>query len=96
MKTKKTKRRALYIYTCATCGKKRSSLIYVRATGEVCSICRKNQVPENQPSLFSQSENDKEVAEVLDLINSHLTEPRQKDNIKPKVEKHNKPKTKTL
>jgi len=90
MKTRKTKRRALYVYTCAACHKKRGSLVYVRAIGEVCAKCRKNQIPENQPSLFSQSKNDKEVAEVLDLINSNLTDERQTAKITKKGRELNK------
>jgi hypothetical protein len=57
---KKPKRRALYKYICSGCGKKRDSLIYNRATGEVCTICKRNQVPENQPSLFDVN-NQKEI-----------------------------------
>jgi hypothetical protein len=49
---KKPKRRALYKYICSGCGKKRDSLVYDRATGEVCTVCKRNQVPENQSSLF--------------------------------------------
>lgn len=65
----KAKRRALYFYICAECGKKRDSLIYTRATDQVCSICRKNKVPENQPSLFTAKENkEQEKIEILNLI----------------------------
>jgi hypothetical protein len=90
MKTRKTKRRALYFYTCASCNEKRASLIYVRATGEVCAKCRKNQIPENQLSLFDREKNDQVVGEVLDLINKELTETRQQAKIEKKGRKPNK------
>lgn len=90
MKTQRTRRRALYFYTCASCNEKRASLIYVRATGEICAKCRKNQIPENQMSLFDREKNDQVVGEVLDLINSSLTDERQKAKMKKKGRKPNK------
>jgi predicted SprT family Zn-dependent metalloprotease len=51
--TLKAKRRAIYPYSCANCGKRRLSLVYLRASGKVCSKCRREKVPENQPSLFT-------------------------------------------
>lgn len=48
----KAKRRALYLYKCVKFGHKRSSRIYTRASEEVCAKCRRESVPENQPSLF--------------------------------------------
>lgn len=52
--TIKAKRRALYLYECSKCHKKRSSRVYKRASDRVCAICRRNQVPDNQQSLFKE------------------------------------------
>lgn len=49
----KARRRALYSYACrGGCGKKRTSLIYLRATDQICRKCRRGAPPPNQPSLF--------------------------------------------
>ena len=48
----KAKRRALYLYKCIKCGFKRSSRIYTRASEEVCAKCKREAIPDNQPSLF--------------------------------------------
>ena len=61
---KKIKRRALYKYICHGCGKKRNSLIYDRASGEMCRLCRNNEVPENQPSLFTIDPPDLKITEL--------------------------------
>lgn len=52
----KTKRRVFYPYICSRCHKKRFSRKYQRAIDQVCTICRKDDVPENQPSLFNSKE----------------------------------------
>lgn len=49
--TLRTPRRALYKYVCSGCGKRRYSLVYVRAVGKACTKCARTR-PENQPSLF--------------------------------------------
>ena len=48
----KIQRRNVYYYLCKGCGKKRQSLIYSRADGGLCTVCRRYQVPENQRSLL--------------------------------------------
>lgn len=48
----KIAKKALYFYICERCGKKRNSRIYDRALGKVCQVCLRNQVPDNQQSLF--------------------------------------------
>lgn len=50
----KAKRRAIYPYICAGCRKERKSLIYDRAVGRLCSVCRRTVTPANQPSLFEK------------------------------------------
>lgn len=45
-------RKALYFYTCQSCGKKRNTRIYERAIGKICQKCLKNKISDNQPDLF--------------------------------------------
>ena len=40
-------------YICDKCGKPRYSFIFIRAKEKICRSCARNQVPENQQSLFS-------------------------------------------
>lgn len=40
-------------YICSKCGKARYSFRYNRAQEKICTVCARNQVPENQQSLFS-------------------------------------------
>jgi hypothetical protein len=54
------KRRAIYSYPCRICGKKRYSLVYLRALDRVCRRCRKELPPPNQPSLFPTTINQQE------------------------------------
>lgn len=54
----KAKRRALYLYVCAKCGHKRNSRVYSRATTKICTKCRRDMVPDNQPSLFPIEKSD--------------------------------------
>jgi len=56
----KAHRRAIYSYPCRVCGKKRYSLVYLRAIDRVCRKCRKEIPPANQPSLFSTTNNQQE------------------------------------
>lgn len=39
-------------YICDKCGKPRYSFIFTRAKEKICRSCARNQVPENQQSLF--------------------------------------------
>ena len=54
MKHLKAKRRATYPYICASCRKKRMSLVYDRAVNSICSKCRRDGPAPNQPTLFDQ------------------------------------------
>lgn len=47
------KERRLYYFTCQGCAKRRSSLKRSIARAGKCRKCRRNKVPDNQPSLFS-------------------------------------------
>lgn len=49
------KERRLYYFTCQGCAKRRSSLKRSIARAGKCRKCRRNKVPDNQPSLFSQT-----------------------------------------
>lgn len=40
-------------YICSKCGKPRYSFIFTRAKEKICRSCARNQVPENQQSLFA-------------------------------------------
>jgi len=40
-------------YICDKCGKPRYSFIFTRAKERICRSCARNQVPENQQSLFA-------------------------------------------
>lgn len=53
--SKTWKERRLYYYPCKGCGKRRSSLKRSVARKMMCRRCRSRQVPDNQPSLFSQT-----------------------------------------
>lgn len=44
-------------YRCRICGKKRNSFKYERSKNGVCTVCRKNSVPDNQPQLFPAEQN---------------------------------------
>lgn len=51
----KAKRRAIYSYPCRICGKKRFSLVYLRALDRVCRKCKKGDPPPNQEPLFENT-----------------------------------------
>lgn len=50
------KYRKLYPYTCRGCGRKRHSLLFVRANGEMCHPCKKRQPNPDQGTLFPVNE----------------------------------------
>jgi hypothetical protein len=41
----------IYPYVCKKCGKKRGTRVYERRIKQVCSVCKRNQVSENQLKL---------------------------------------------
>jgi len=52
-KIKIKKWRRINPYICDRCGHKRSSYIFDRAKGKICQKCLRDEVPDNQPSLFN-------------------------------------------
>lgn len=64
--TNNFRRRAAYKYTCSICQKKRFSFVFSRAIENICSKCRRNQAPDNQPSLFPTVEPAKSVEDFAD------------------------------
>jgi hypothetical protein len=52
----KTKRLAIYRYTCRLCGKRRTTRVYARSLEQECyaeGCAPRHRVPSNQPSLFA-------------------------------------------
>ncbi len=77
-----TKRRALYFFTCDACDHKRTSRLYWRAKELICLKCRKNTVPENQQSLFTEigfikTEATKENLKNIDLLEISVVKNRR-------------------
>lgn len=60
----KLKERRIWFYTCAVCGKaRRQSHKKQKARDAICKVCKKNEVPENQQSLF---DNEKTMYKTFD------------------------------
>lgn len=51
-------------YICDKCGKPRYSFIFTRAKEKVCRSCARNQVPENQQSLFEAINDDNQKSKL--------------------------------
>ncbi len=52
----KFKFRRIYFYFCQGCGKRRGTRIYERRENELCTLCRKRKVNENQLSMIPHFE----------------------------------------
>lgn len=53
-KNKATKKwRRINPYICDKCHKRRLSFFFQRAEAKICAKCSKDEVPNNQPSLFN-------------------------------------------
>jgi len=53
MRSRDTKRRSVYPYTCKHCTHKRIAFSYARAKARTCAKCERLQPAEGQVSLFT-------------------------------------------
>lgn len=77
-KNKATKKwRRINPYICEKCHKRRLTFFFQRAEAKICAKCSKDEVPDNQPSLFCVIPVEQDP-EVQDILNKHCLKEAKK------------------